>query len=77
MLGKITFVKQEVDTPVRIEHILMTLSGMAVAVVPSAPVAASTLHHGSASNSPSLLPTTLNSDFVVMKLSLMMTHPLK
>ena len=73
----ITSVKQEVDTFVRTEHTPMTLSGMAVAVVPSAPVAASTLHHGSASNFPSLPLTTLNSDFVVMKLSLMMTHPLK
>ena len=32
------------------EYTPMTLSGMAVAVVPPAPVAASTPHHGSASN---------------------------
>ena len=50
----ITSVKQEVDTFVRTEHTPMTLSGMAVAVVAPAPVAASTPHRGSASNSPSI-----------------------
>ena len=43
MLVKITSVTQGVNIKFIPEHILMTLSGMAVAVVPPAPVAASTL----------------------------------
>ena len=75
--GKIISVKQVVDIVVRTKHILMTLSGMAVAVVPSAPVAASTHHRGSASNFPSLPQTTLNLGCVVMKCSPMKTRPSK
>ena len=77
LLGKTTSVKQVADTFVRTEHTPMTLSGMAVAVVPSAPVAASTPHRGSASNFPSLPLITLNSGFAVRDLSALMTPPLK
>ena len=77
LLGKTTSVRQVADTFVRTEHISMTLSGMAVAVVPSAHVAASTLHRGSASNFPSLPLITLNLDFVARNLSALMTHRLK
>ena len=75
--GKTISVKQVADTIVRPKPIPMTLSGMAVAVVPPAPVAASTPHRGSASNSPSLPLITLNSGFAVRNLSAMMTLPLK
>ena len=60
-LVKITSVKREADLPIKTKYTRMTLSGMAMAVVQEAPAAGSTLHHGSASNSPSLPRMMLNS----------------
>ena len=71
LLVKITSVTQGVDITTKTEHILMTLSGMAVAVVPPAPAAASTPHHGSASNFLSLPKITLNSGCAVIRAPLM------
>ena len=59
LLVKITSVTQGVDITFIAEHILMTLSGMVMAVVPPAPVAASTPNRGSASNFPRLCVTTM------------------
>ena len=71
LLVKTISVTQGVDTTTKTEYIPMTLSGMAMAVVHEAPVAASTPHHGSASNFPSLPLTTLNSDCVAIRASVM------
>ena len=68
LLVKITSVTQEVDILFKTEYIPMTLSGMAMAVVQEAPVAASTPHHGSVSNSLTLPQMTLNPGCAVMKL---------
>ena len=72
LLVKITSVTQGVDTTSKTEYTLMTLSGMAMAVAHEAPVVASTLHRGSASNFPSLPLMTLNSGCAVMNLHLKM-----
>ena len=71
LLVKITSVTQGVDIATKTEYIPMTLFGMAVAVAHEAPVAASTLHHGSASNFPSLPQMTLNSGCVAIRASVM------
>ena len=67
LLVKITSVIREADLPMKIEFTLVTLSGMAVAVVQEAAAAGSILHHGSASNSPSLPLMTLNSGCVLIR----------
>ena len=72
LLVKITSVTQGVDIVSGPKYTLMTLSGMAVAVAHEAPAVASTLHHGSASNFPSLPLMTLNSGCAVMNLHLKM-----
>ena len=71
LLVKITSVTQGVDITTKTEYIPMTLSGMAMAVAQEAPVAASTLHRGSASNFLNLPLTTLNSDCVAIRASVM------
>ena len=72
LLVKITSVTQGVDITTKTEYTRMTLSGMAMAVAHEAPAAASTPHHGSASNFPSLPLMTLNSGCAVMNLHVKM-----
>lgn len=54
LLVKITSAIQEANLPLKTKYTLMTLSGMAMAVVQEAAASGSTLHRGPASNSPSL-----------------------
>ena len=67
LLVKITFVIREPNLLMKTEYILMILSGMAMAVVQEAAAASSTLHHGSASNSPNLPLMILNSGCAVIR----------
>ena len=71
LLVKIISVTQGVDITTKTEYIPMTLSGMAMAVVHEAPVAASTPHRGSASNSSTQPQMTLNSDCVAIRAPVM------
>ena len=67
LLVKITSAIQEADLPTKTEFTLVTLSGMAVAVVQEAAAAGSTPHRGSANNFPSLPRMTLNSGCVPIR----------
>ena len=66
--GMITFVTLEVIFDINLNSILTTLSGMVGGVVPPAPAAVSTPHHGSVKNYPSPPPTILRSGYVPIRL---------